>query len=93
MPEDRFVFCCFNKNYKILPNTFDIWMNLLKKVEGSVLWLLVENSTARENLKKEAAKRNIDESRIIFAKIMPLADHLARHRCADLFIDLSLIHI
>ena len=62
-------------------------MNLLKKVKGSVLWLLVENSTARENLKKEAAKRNIDESRIIFAKIMPLADHLARHRCADLFID------
>ena len=87
LPEDSFVFCCFNKNYKILPNTFDIWMNLLKKVKGSVLWLLVENSTARENLKKEAAKRNIDESRIIFAKIMPLADHLARHRCADLFID------
>ena len=87
LPKDSFVFCCFNKNYKILPNTFDIWMNLLKKVKGSVLWLLVENSIARENLKKEAAKRNIDESRIIFAKIMPLADHLARHRCADLFID------
>ena len=87
LPNDSFVFCCFNKNYKILPRVFDIWMNLLKKVKGSVLWLLVENSKARENLKKEATKRNIDENRIIFAKIMPLNDHLARHRCADLFID------
>mgnify|MGYP001339937026 FL=1 len=87
LPKDSFVFCCFNKNYKILPRVFDIWMNLLKKVKGSVLWLLVENSKARENLKKEATKRNIDENRIIFAKIMPLNDHLARHRCADLFID------
>ena len=87
LPKDSFVYCCFNKNYKILPRAFDIWMNLLKKVKGSVLWLLVENSKAKENLKKEATKRNIDENRIIFAKIMPLADHLARHRCADLFID------
>jgi len=87
LPKDSFVFCCFNKNYKILPRVFDIWMNLLKKVKGSVLWLLVENSKAKENLKKEATKRNIDENRIIFAKFMPLADHLARHRCADLFID------
>jgi len=87
LPKDSFVFCCFNKNYKILPRVFDIWMNLLKKVEGSVLWLLVENSIAIENLKKEANKRDIDEKRIIFAKIMPLSDHLARHKCADLFID------
>ena len=87
LPKDSFVFCCFNKNYKILPSVFDIWMNLLKKVKDSVLWLLVENTKAQENLKKEATKRNIDENRIIFAKIMPLDDHLARHRCADLFID------
>ena len=87
LPKNGFVFCCFNNNYKILPSVFDIWMRLLKKIKGSVLWLLVENSTAKENLKKEAVKRNVDENRIIFAKIMPLADHLARHRCADLFID------
>ena len=87
LPKNGFVFCCFNNNYKILPSVFDIWMRLLKKIKGSVLWLLVENLTAKENLKKEAVKRNVDENRIIFAKIMPLADHLARHRCADLFID------
>ena len=87
LPKDSFVFCCFNKNYKILPRVFDIWMNLLKKVKGSVLWLLVENLKAQENLKKEATKRNIDKNRIIFAKIVPLDDHLARHRCADLFVD------
>ena len=87
LPKDSFVFCCFNKNYKILPRVFDIWMNLLKKVKDSVLWLLVENLNAQENLKKEATKRNIDKNRIIFAKIVPLDDHLARHRCADLFVD------
>ena len=87
LPKDGFVFCCYNKNYKILPNVFDIWMRLLKKVKGSVLWLFVEDSSAVENLKKETIKRNVDENRIIFAKRMPLADHLARHRIADLFID------
>ena len=87
LPKDGFVFCCYNKNYKILPKVFDIWMRLLKKVNGSVLWLLVEDSIIEENLKKEAIKRNIDENRIIFAKRMPLAEHLARQKTADLFID------
>ena len=87
LPKDGFVFCCFNKNYKILPNVFDIWMRLLKKVKGSVLWLLVEDSIAEENLKKEAIKRNVDANRIIFAKRMSLSEHLARQRIADLFID------
>ena len=87
LPKNAFIFCCFNQNYKIIPNIFDIWMKLLKHVDGSILWLLEDNSIAVKNLRKEAKKRKIDPERIVFAKHMPMADHLARHECADLFID------
>jgi protein O-GlcNAc transferase len=87
LPENAFVFCCFNNCYKILPATFDAWMRILNSVDGSVLWLLEDSQIASENLKREAEKRGVDEHRIIFAKRMPLPEHLARHRQADLFID------
>lgn len=87
LPEDAFVFCCFNNNYKITPETFDSWMRLLKQVEGSVLWLLEDNTTAMNNLKAEASKRGVDAARLIFAKRVKLDQHLARHKLADLFID------
>jgi predicted O-linked N-acetylglucosamine transferase (SPINDLY family) len=81
------VFCCFNNNFKILPETFDGWMRLLQTVEGSVLWLLADNPTAVRNLQKEAQNRGVDPHRLVFAPRMPLDEHLARHRLADLFID------
>jgi protein O-GlcNAc transferase len=87
LPEDGFVFCSFNNNYKITAAEFDIWMRLLAKVEGSVLWLLQDNEWAAANLKREAAARGIDPSRLIFAERAPNAEHLARQRCADLFLD------
>ena len=87
LPKNGFVFCSFNKTYKITPNVFDIWMKILKQVKGSVLWLLEDNPTATNNLKLEANKRNIDSARIIFAKRTKMSDHLARHKVADLFID------
>ena len=87
LPKESFVFCCFNNNYKITPNMFDVWARLLKKIDNSVLWLIDGNSEATENLKKEAKIRNIDVSRLIFAKRMKLEDHLARHKNADLFLD------
>jgi predicted O-linked N-acetylglucosamine transferase (SPINDLY family) len=87
LPEDEFVFCCFNNNFKILPATFNGWMRILKAVEGSVLWLLKDNPWAVENLKKEAIKQGIDAQRLVFAEPMPLPEHLARHRQADLFLD------
>jgi predicted O-linked N-acetylglucosamine transferase (SPINDLY family) len=87
LPENSFVFCCFNNNYKILPKTFDVWMRLLKKVSGSVLWLLEDNPIAASNLRKEAEIRGVDSARLIFAPRMELAEHLARHRAADLFLD------
>ena len=87
LPKESFVFCCFNNNYKITPNMFDVWARLLKKIDNSVLWLIDGNSEATENLKKEVKIRNIDVSRLIFAKRMKLEDHLARHKNADLFLD------
>ena len=87
MPETGFVFCCFNNNYKITPNTFDGWMRILEAVEGSVLWLLEDNPYAPPNLRKEAERRGIDPNRLVFAKWSPLPEHLARQRQADLFID------
>mgnify|MGYP003951901365 CR=1 FL=1 len=87
LPKNSFVFCCFNQNYKITPSVFDIWMRLLKKVEKSVLWLIKDNDVAAYNLKKEAEKRGIRSDRIIFAEHIPISEHLARHKVADLFVD------
>ena len=87
LTEDEFVFCCFNNNYKITPAVFDCWMNILKQVNGSVLWLFADNAKAASNLQKEAKNRGVHPERLIFAKRMPLSEHLARHRFADLFLD------
>ena len=89
LPEHGFVFCCFNNNYKILPATFEGWMRILKAVDGSVLWLFQDNSWVAENLKKEAEKLGISADRLVFAERLPLPEHLARHRQADLFLDTS----
>ena len=87
LPASGFIFCCFNNNYKITPPTFDGWMRILHQVPNSVLWLLEDNATAAANLRKEAKARGIEPHRLIFAARMPLPEHLARHRVADLFID------
>ena len=87
LPREGFVFCCFNNNYKISPVEFDIWMRLLKNVEGSVLWLLKSNKWAGQNLKRQAEDRGVNAERIIFAERLPQSEHLARQRLADLFLD------
>jgi len=87
LPDGAFVFCCFNNNYKISPNEFDIWMRLLTKVENSVLWLRKSNQYSNINMKNEAQKRKVDPSRLVFAEKVPMDEHLARQRFADLFVD------
>ena len=87
IPKNGFVFCCFNNNYKISSREFDIWMRLLQKVEGSVLWLLKKNKWAEHNLKREAEARGVNAERLIFAEKLPQAEHLARQKLADLFLD------
>ncbi|MDZ4852577.1 MAG: tetratricopeptide repeat protein [Pirellulaceae bacterium] len=87
LPEEGFVFCSFNNVYKITPLVFDIWMRLLRSEPSSVLWLLDANPIAVNNLRREAASRSVDPERLVFAPRLPLAEHLARHRLADLFLD------
>jgi predicted O-linked N-acetylglucosamine transferase (SPINDLY family) len=87
LPNPGFVFCCFNNNYKITPEVFDVWMRLLQRVEGSVLWLLEDNAAASRNLRLEAEARGVRADRLVFAARMLPPDHLARHRLADLFLD------
>jgi predicted O-linked N-acetylglucosamine transferase (SPINDLY family) len=87
LPENGFVFCCFNHNWKITPPLFDIWMRLLREIEGSVLWLLEGNASIRGNLCQEAAARGIAPERLIFAGRTTPEKHLARQQLADLFLD------
>jgi predicted O-linked N-acetylglucosamine transferase (SPINDLY family) len=88
LPEDAFVFCCFNSPYKFTPAMFDVWMRLLKEIPESVLWLSEANRWMGANLRREAAAREVDADRLVFAPKLPsLADHLARQRLADLFLD------
>ena len=87
LPEQGFVFCCFNGCYKIVPETFRIWMRLLKASDQSVLWLIDDDPTASANLRRHAERCEVASERLIFAPRTALADHLARHRQADLFLD------
>ena len=87
LPQEGFVFCCFNNSYKITPTMFDVWMRLLKAVPGSVIWLLKGNRFVPPNLRREAEARAVAAERLVFAPQMPLPEHLARHRVADLFLD------
>lgn len=87
LPEEGFVFCCFNNNYKITPDVFALWMRLLARVPGSVLWLLAAPPEAMEALRREAVRLGIAAERLVFAERVPLAEHLARHARADLFLD------
>jgi protein O-GlcNAc transferase len=87
LPQSAFVFCCFNNPQKITPEIFDIWMRLLQATEGSVLWLITGIAKAAANLRLEAEKRGVAPERLIFAPKASVADHLARHRLADLCLD------
>ncbi len=87
LPQDGFVFCCFNNNFKITAPVFALWMRLLTALPGSVLWLKQAGDKARANLQQAAKDAGVDPTRLVFAKPAALDVHLARHRLADLFLD------
>ena len=87
LPADGFVFACFNNSFKITPDVFDVWMHLLGGAPGSVLWLLKTDDDAKASLRSQAQKRGVDPERLVWAERLPLAEHLARHAHADLFLD------
>ncbi len=87
LPENSFVFCCFNNVVKINPEIFELWMKILKNNTKSILWLLSSNIIVINNLKAEAEKRGVNKNRLIFCERLPNEDHLARYKLADLFLD------
>ena len=87
LPENSFVYCCFNNTYKILPEMFHTWIKILDKVQNSVLWLLVDNDIVKNNLKKILVSKGIDQDRLLFTNRMMHSEHLARLKLADLFLD------
>lgn len=87
LPDDAFVYCGFNNPFKFRPETFDLWAGILRAVPKSVLWLREDSPQSRDNLGREIAARGIDPARLVFAQRTDFAEHLARHRHADLFLD------
>ena len=87
LPEDKFIFCCFNNTYKINPMMFDVWMKILHRVPNSILWLLASEPYSEKNLIKEVQKRKIDLSRIYFGQRVKYQQYLSRFKVADLFLD------
>ena len=87
LPDDKFIFCCFNNIIKINPEIFSLWMEILKNNEKSVLWLSSENEIAINNLKSEAKYKGVDEKRLIFTKKLPQDYYLKLLKLADLFLD------
>lgn len=87
LPPEAVVLACFNNAYKIVPATFAAWMRVLAAVPDAVLWLLQDTDAAAANLRAAAAAHGIDPARLHFAPRAPLPEHLARHACADLFLD------
>lgn len=87
LPESGFVFCCFNQTFKIGPEVFEVWLRLLQRVSGSVLWVVDDHRIAKENLRKTAQVHGVDPQRLVFAPRLPYAEHLARYRVADLALD------
>ena len=89
LPEQGFVFCCFNNNFKLLPDVFAAWARILTAVPGSVLWLYIAGEAAERHIRAAAEAAGLGPGRIVFARRVPHAEHLARLRLADLFLDTS----
>lgn len=87
LPQEAFVFCCFNNSWKLEPNIFSLWMRLLQRLPHSVLWLYKPTPDVEKNLRIQAAKHGVDPNRLIFAPTLPVEQHLARYQVADLFLD------
>lgn len=87
LPEDKFVFCSFNNNYKFTQEVFTCWLRMLRRVPESVLWLLADNSWAQASMVAAAGQHGIDSDRLIFAPRVAPPEYLARYTAADLFLD------
>jgi predicted O-linked N-acetylglucosamine transferase (SPINDLY family) len=87
LPEDTFVFASFNNTFKFTERLFTAWMRILRQVPNSLLWLLVDNETARQNLLRTATEHGVDSARLMFAQRVHPAEYLSRFQCIDLMLD------
>ena len=87
LPENKFIFCNFNRSYKINFKMLNVWSDILKQKDNSIIWLFADNEITKKNLKDEFSKLGINSSRVVFADSTDHSNHLARHRLADLFLD------
>ncbi|WP_319525219.1 tetratricopeptide repeat protein [uncultured Desulfosarcina sp.] len=87
LPEDAFVYSCFNTSYKIDADVFAVWMNILRRCQETVLWMMAHSATMKKNLRMAAKRQAVDPNRLIFAEKIPKNKHLARLSLADLVLD------
>lgn len=88
LPPTGLVFCCFNNTFKFTPGMFDVWMRVLRQVEGSVLWLAAHRPEVADNLRAAAVQRGVAAERVIFGEYTHgLEEYFARYTLADLFLD------
>jgi protein O-GlcNAc transferase len=87
IPQDKFVFCCFNQLFKISPDLFKAWILILKAVDNSILWLLEFPEAGKKNLLRHAFEMGVREDRFIFTPVAPRDEHIQRSALADLFLD------
>jgi len=88
LPDDAFIFTCFNNAYKLSRPMVEIWTQLLKASPNSLLWLTYITDSAQANLQQELISNGVDPSRVILAPFVEQPeDHLARLKLADLFLD------
>ncbi|WP_238455694.1 O-linked N-acetylglucosamine transferase, SPINDLY family protein [Azohydromonas lata] len=87
LPQDAFVYCAFNNNFKFTEDVFRSWIRVLHAVPNSVLWLLADNEWAQENMRRAADAQGVDRTRLLFAPRVAPPDYLARLQLADLFLD------
>ena len=87
LPEDAFVMCAFNHTYKILPDVFDAWCEVLREVPHALLWMKETNGQLRDNVRRELAARGVAADRVVYARVVPYAEHFSRMALADVFVD------
>ncbi|CAK8572249.1 unnamed protein product [Lathyrus sativus] len=90
LPEDKFLFACFNQLYKMDPEIFNTWCNILKRVPNSALWLLKFPAAGEMRLRAYAAAQGVQPDQIIFTDVAMKSEHIRRSSLADLFLDTPL---
>ena len=88
IPDNAIIYCCFNKSYKITPEIFNTWINIINKVENSILWLNISNDQTKLNIINYAKKMGLNSNKIFFTdRSKKYEDYLEKHSLADIFLD------